>query len=69
MDDLIKRYVRQTGGMFMPDIVRAIEDHGHKESEIRRAAMRMINHGELIFDYDRKIRVPKAGNEISKENA
>ena len=59
MRNLILRYVRQTGGMFMPDIVRALADHGHKESEIRSEAWQLINDGELIWDWDRKIRVRK----------
>lgn len=59
METLIERYVRWTGGMSMPDIVRALIDHGYKESEIRSKALTMINHGELILDWDRKIRVPK----------
>lgn len=54
--DLIVRYVRQTGGMSMPDIVRVLEDHGEKEREIRKMVWRLIDEGALIWDTDRKIR-------------
>lgn len=66
--DLIVRYVRQTGGMSMPDIVRAMQDHGEKEREIRQMVWRLVNEGCLIWDWDRKMRV-RSGRDARTEES
>lgn len=50
----------------MPDIVRAMADHGQKERETRDLTWKLIDQGQLIWDWDRKIRVrkcPECGSE------
>lgn len=54
-EDRLRRFLRAAGASRAGDIVVAMEAHGYKESEARRALWRMIDSYEVRLTWDRKL--------------